>query len=530
MVRYLLAVAACALSTVAVRADSFPVDRPIEAAIDHYIDAKLAEEKAKPAPLADDATLLRRLMLDLAGRVPTAAELDAYLADTDPAKKTKLVDRLLAAPAFARHQTNEFAAFFDPGSRKKSDGLAKYLAASFAENKAWDKIFREMMLPDAADPKQAGAGEFLSSRIKDLNRVTIDVSTRFFGVNVSCAQCHNHPLVENWTQDHFYGLKSFFARTVEATGGVLVEKDFGSVKYVPNKKTEKVSPVMFLTGKPLDVPGLKEPNAAEKKHDQQRIDDAKKTKKSSPPTFSLRAKLVDVALARPDRGYFARSIVNRLWYRHMGLGLVMPLDQMHTENPPTHPELLDWLATDLAEHGYDLRRLVRGIVLSKTYARSSRQPEGDAPDEKLFAVARVRPLTPAQMSASLKVASTDPATLKDSERIDAIARSGGLESFFPALTDNFQVGVAEAMLFANNDKLSKELLVGSNSLAERLAKEPTSAKRAELAVRTVLARPATSEEIEAIGSYLDRRTDRSADAYRQVVWALLATSEFRFNH
>jgi hypothetical protein len=237
-----------------------------------------------------------------------------------------------------------------------------------------------------------------------------------------------------------------------------------------------------------------------------------------------------VALDREDRGYFARSIVNRLWYRHMGLGLVMPLDQMHIENPPTHPELLDWLATDLAEHGYDLRRLIRGIVLSNTYARSSRQPEKDAPDEKLFAVARVRPLTPTQMAASLKVASTDPATLKDTERIDAIARSSGLESFFPALTDNFQVGVAEAMLFANNDKLSKELLAGSNSLADRLAKEPTTEKRAELAVRTVLARPATAEEIEAIGSYLDRRADRSADANRQVVWALLATSEFRFNH
>ena len=213
----------------------------------------------------------------------------------------------------------------------------------------------------------------------------------------------------------------------------------------------------------------------------------------------------------------------------MGLGLVMPLDQMHSENPASHPQLLDWLAADMAEHGYDLRRLVRGIVLSNTYARSSRQPEKDAPDEKLFAVARVRPLTPAQMGASLKIASIDPATLKG-DRIDAVARSGGLESFFPPLVDNFQVGVAEAMLFANNEKLEKELFTGSDSLAVRLAKEPTSAKRAELAVRTVLARPATSDEIEAIGSYLDRRTDRAEAANRQVVWALLATSEFRFNH
>jgi hypothetical protein len=215
----------------------------------------------------------------------------------------------------------------------------------------------------------------------------------------------------------------------------------------------------------------------------------------------------------------------------MGLGLVMPLDQMHRENPPTHPELLDWLAADTANHGYDMRRLVRGIVLSKTYARSSRQPEGDAPDEKLFAVAHVRPLTPAQMAASLKVASLDPANLAKEDRIESVAKSSsGLESFFPPIVDNFQVGVAEAMLFANNDKLEKELFGDGNSLAARLAKESTSAKRAELAVRTVLARSATSEEIEAITSYLDRRTDRPEAAYRQVVWALIATSEFRFNH
>src|SRR5437764_2683975 len=138
------------------------------------------------------------------------------------------------------------------------------------------------MLTYVTDPKSKDSDEFLKTRIKDLNRLTIDVSTIFFGVNVSCAQCHDHPHVHDWTQDHFYGMKSFFARTVEA-GTFLGERDFGVVKYVPNKGKEKEAPVMFLTGRKLDVPGLKEPTKEEKKQEQDRIEGAKKQKKAPAP-------------------------------------------------------------------------------------------------------------------------------------------------------------------------------------------------------------------------------------------------------
>src|SRR6185437_7776805 len=111
-----------------------------------------------------------------------------------------------------------------------------------------------------------------------------------------------------------------------------------------------------------------------------------------PPAFSARAKLVDVALQPGQRDFFARSIVNRLWHRLFGYGLVMPLDQMHSENPPSHPDLLDWLARDMVEHHYDVRRLIHGLVLSRAYARDSRWEKGEAPRAPLFAVARVKPL------------------------------------------------------------------------------------------------------------------------------------------
>src|SRR5437764_1838225 len=120
------------------------------------------------------------------------------------------------------------------------------------------------MLTYVTDPKSKDSDEFLKTRIKDLNRLTIDVSTVFFGVNVSCAQCHDHPHVRDWTQDVFYGMKSFFARSFDANG-VLGEYDAGQVKYIPNKGKEKVAPVMFLTGKRLELPNVREPNGEDRK-------------------------------------------------------------------------------------------------------------------------------------------------------------------------------------------------------------------------------------------------------------------------
>jgi hypothetical protein len=518
-----------------------PADRPIAQAIDHYIDAKLKEDAVTSAPRAEDAGILRRLTLDLNGRVPTIQETEEYLKSSDPDKTAKLVDRLLASPAFARHNAQTFFAFmqYADGQRRKGDKgnpLYEYLLTSFNENRGWDRIFREMMLPDQQDPKMQGANDFLKQRVKDINRLTIDASNTFFGVNVSCAQCHDHPHVTQWTQDQFYGMKSFFARTVDS-GGFLGERDFGVVKYTPNKGAEKVSPILFLTGKKIDAPGMKEPTGEEKKQEQKRLDQGKKAKgPPAPPNFSLRGKLVETALATENRAFFARNIANRLWHRLLGRGLVMPLDQLHSENPASHPELLDWLARDLAEHGYDMKRTIRGIALSNAYARSSRWEGEKLPDERLFAVANVRPLAPMQLATSLKLVTSDPLALpterkKIEERIDAVEKSAsGLANLFAQPTDNFQVGVAEAMLFANNEALQKSLLVGTGTLADRMNQEPDLAKRADLAIRTVFSRAARQEEQQAIVGYLQRRQDRSAEACQQVVWALLTSAEFRFNH
>ena len=515
-------------------AELLPPDVPIERAIDHYIDGALKEAKIKPASAADDAALLRRLTLDLNGRIPTPWELDDYLNSKNPGKKTKLVDRLMASPAFVRHQALQFTTFLQaevPGKKGgQAGGLRDYLQTAFAEKRSWDRIFRELMLPDQSNPKENGASDFLKSRVKDLNRLTIDVSSLFFGVNVSCAQCHDHPHVTDWKQDHFYGMKSFFARTFEK-GGFVGERDQGVVKFIPNKGKEKLAKVMFLTGKVVEAPGQVEvPKEKRKKEPPGKTPPA-------PPKFSLRAKLVELALAPEQRDFFARAMVNRTWHRLFGRGLVMPLDQMHSANPASHPELLQWLARDVVEHEYDLRRLVRGLVLSRAYARSSRWDGEDIPEDKFFAVAQIRALTPMQMAVALRLAGGDPEKMPRTgpeleKYIESVERSAGrLAGMFVQPTDNFQVGVDEAMLFANNENLLKEVFGdGPGSLASRLKQIAEPEKRAELAVRSVLSRPGRSEEIQTLADYLRRRTDRPAAANQQMLWALLASAEFRFNH
>ncbi len=516
----------------------------IESAVDQYFSKGLKEANLKPASGMNDAEFLRRLTLDLAGRIPTLNELNDFLSDSAPDKRTRWIDRLIASPSFVRHQAQEFATMLvidEPGRRNpKTSQLVPYLRKSVETNRAWDQVFRDLIVPDETDKSKEGANEFLKSRIKDLNRTAIDVSTLFFGVNVSCAQCHDHPHVEEWTQDHFYGMKSFFSRTVD-NGGFLAEKSFGVVKYIPvkgkGKGKERESPVMFVTGKVLEVPGMKEPNGAEKQADQKRLDQAKKDKKpAAPPEVSLRQKLVETALEPSQREVFAKSIVNRMVHRFFGHGLVMPLDQLHSENPPSHPELLEWLARDLIAHNYDLRRLMRGLVSSEAYARQAYWNEKDVPLPRVFARGLVRPLTPTQMALSLRIATLDPETMPTeptelNRKLEVLERSSEKwVGFFPMVTEHFQVGVNEAMLFANNEAFAKELLDAPDSLVNRLLKEPDLAKRAEYAIRVVLNRTAFPEEVERLVAFQRARQDRGREASQHMVWALLTSAEFRFNH
>lgn len=525
-----------AVAPFASAAELLPADRPIESVIDHYVDALLAKENVTAAPQADDANRLRRTMLDLVGRIPTPQETREYIDSGEAEKRQQLVDRLLATPAYIQHQANEFDTMLMNGM---NGSLREYLLKAFEEKRPWDQMFREMLLGREDDPEQKGALQFVKTRIGDIDKLANETSVMFFGVNVSCAKCHDHPLVPEWTQQHFFGMKSFFNRTFD-NGGLIGERDYGLVKYTTTSGESHEAKLMFLTGTLLDEPEWKEPDDKEKKEEKKKLEELKKKKQPPPaPSFSRRAQLVDVALRADQNNYFAKAIVNKIWNRFFGRGLVMPIDQMHPENVPSHPELLDWLARDLVAHKFDLSRLVRGMVLSNAYSRSSRWDGEERPYDELFAVAQVRPLSPHQYASLLKIACTSPDQFSPETKPEDLAKrieniqnaARGIASLIETPNADFQVSVAEALLFNNSDRIEKDLLRdGGDTLIGKLKSIDDPKELVRTAGWSILNREPDEDEAKAMVDFLASREEQKLEACRLLVWALITSSECRFNY
>ena len=254
--------------------DLLPPDRPMAEVVDHYVDARPAKEGVKPAAEADDATLVRRLTLDLDGRMPRRPRSGVRRVDR-AGQEGGLVDRLMASPGSSGTRPTASTRCSWPG---RATSLRDYLIRAFGEDRPWDAVFRDLLVGDESEPGRKGASGFLKARAKDLDRLTSDVSSVFFGVNVSCAKCHDHPQVKDWKQDHYYGMKSFLGRTFEVNGFVG-ERGFGAVKFKPTEGEEKPAKFLFLTGRSSRSPGADEPSKEEKKEEKQRIDEAKKKKR-----------------------------------------------------------------------------------------------------------------------------------------------------------------------------------------------------------------------------------------------------------
>lgn len=516
------------LSAAAAAGETPAMDAPLELVIDHHINAALREAEIEPAPVASGTTLIRRLTLDLAGRIPAVLEIEQFLQSDASDKRSLLVDRLMHSEEFVDQMSDRFNWFITQGEGQ----VAEYLKTAFRDDYGWDRVFRDIVLADLRGEAAEDATEFLKHRVDDADRLTNDVSVTFFGVNISCAKCHDHFLAPDWTQGHYYGMKSFFSRTFK-NGDFVAERDYGSVKFTTTGGEERQAQPMFLTSKIVEL-GEANLSDDERKEAERVFETCKKENEPPPPPqHSLREALVDVALDEGENHFFARAIVNRLWHQFFGTGLVMPLDQMHSDNPPTHPELLDRLAEDLVEHGYDLRRLVRGIVMSDAYARSSFWDGDRRPYPETFAVAMPRPLTPMQLARSLSLATADPKPFAclDGEsvyaRIAETAAPRNRETFEQPRED-FQVSASESLWFTNSEQFSKDYLQGG--LVNRLVEVAEPRAQIETAVWNILSRSATDEETELLQSYIEDRADRPEEACRQIVWALLASSEFRFNH
>jgi hypothetical protein len=518
---------------------------PLHERIDQALAQGHANFEATAAPLAGDAEFLRRIYLDLAGCIPTAAQARAFLQDPAADKRARLIDQLLASPAYARHMQQVFDALLmerRPAKNVPAAQWQEYLYRSFASNKPYDLLVRELLSADGADPKSRPAARFLLDRDGEPHQITRDVSRLFLGMNLQCAQCHDHPLVDAYHQEHYYGVYAFFNRSYllrdpASKQMVLAEKAEGEVSF----QSVFMPKVTKATGPRLpDGPLLKEPKLVKGK--EYLVAPAKNVRPV--PAFSRRAQLASL-LADGSNERFKRTAANRLWALVMGRGIVQPLDYDHAGNPPSHPELLHLLTNDLAARHFDVKGLLRELTLSRAYQRSSSLPAGSKqmPEATAFAVAALRPLSPEQLAASLMQATglTDAERQTLGPKATEPALFARLAKNLPAFETIFggQPGepadgqseptLAQALFLRNGAQLEGWLAPRPGTLTARLLAIKDAAAVADELYLSVLTRPPGNDEKKEVADYLAARTDRTA-ALRELAWALLTSAEFRFNH
>lgn len=522
----------------------FPAVAQAQAPLHERIDTLIAAGKPDFAKLAaadaTDAEFLRRVTLDLTGIVPSAAETRAFLADTAADKRVKLVDKLLASEGYARHMATTFdVLFMDRRNDKhvKKPEWIEFLRSSFADNKPYDKLVAEMLSSDGSDPKSRAAAKFFLDRDGEANIITKDISRVFLGMNLTCCQCHDHPLIDAYKQDHYYGIFAFLSRSFVYTDkatktSVMAEKGEGDVTFqsVFMAKVTKNTGPRVPDGRLIDEPKFE-------KGKEYLV--AFKAGEKPQPKFSRRAKLAG-ELTTNSR--FARATANRLWFLMMGRGIVHPVDLDHDANPPSHPDLLDLLAKEFSDSKFDVKTMIKEIVLSKTYQRSSATGGKDV-DHASFAVYPLRPLTPEQLAWSMMqstgLVDVERKAPKATEKT-IFAKLGANVTQFVTLFGSapgepvdpaaFEATLDQT-LFLNNGALLRTWLapVPGNLMQRMTAAKDADAVADELYV-TVLSRQPSHEERKEVADFLARRAADRPAALQDLAWALLASAEFRFNH
>ncbi|HEY1378374.1 MAG TPA: DUF1549 and DUF1553 domain-containing protein [Gemmataceae bacterium] len=517
-------------------------DEPLHERIDALIAAGHPDYDRHAAPPASDAEFLRRVYLDLNGTLPTANEVRAFLADGSADRREQLIDRLLAQPAYARRMAQHFDVTLmerRKDAKVPHDAWEAFLRTSFEQNKPYDQLVRDILSADGSDPKNRGPAKFYLDRSFDSAVVARDVGRLFLGRDLRCAQCHDHPLVEDYKQEQFYGLLAFLNRSYlfpneTAASAVVADKAEGEVTFVSVfDKTKK----QHSTGP--RVPGR--PPVAEPKVDKDKEYKVKPAANVRPvPTYSRRVQLA-AAVTDPQNRAFARTAVNRLWALMFGRGLVHPLDLDHPGNPPSHPELLDLLTDEFVAHKFDIKWLLRELALTATYQRSSEARNADAPADRYLA-APLKPLTPEQLAFALLQATgqTDAerqalgknpaAAAVDAKLAPRVAAIRGTFAGRPGEPEDAGEATMSQALFLKYGGIVRGVIAARpGDLLDRLTKLADPNAAADELFLSVLSRLPTDDERKDITELLTGASDRRGPL-ADVIWALVTSSEFRFNH
>ncbi len=500
--------------------------------IDDEVLTKLRELNLPPSPRCSDADFVRRAYLDTIGLPPTAAETRGFLSDTNPSKRDRLIESLFIRPEFVDYWTYRWSdLLLVNGDRLRPSAMWTYyqwIRGQVAANTPWDKFVRAVVTATGSTLEN-GAANFQALHDDPVN-LAETTTQAFLGMSINCARCHNHPM-EKWTNDEYFGFANLFARVRTKAGGgdgerVVFVASAGDLDQPLTGRPQRPKP---LEGQALE---LADPN-------------------------DRREALADWLTSRENR-YFTRAVVNRVWANFLGVGLVEKVDDLRVTNPASNEKLLTAAAKFLADQRFDLRALMRAILQSETYQRSSAPLSGNAADQRFYARYYPRRL----MGEVLLDAYAEVTGVPTEFRQDLRNQNRGLGDRYPAglralqlpdtqafsyFLDTFgrpdrvktcecertqEPSMSQALHLANGDTLNGKLKAATNVISRLVAEHPAASDRlVEEAFLTCLARfPSDSEKQRLVKALDAAATEDRRVAVEDLFWALLSSREFLFNH
>jgi hypothetical protein len=526
--------------------------------INEQIAAGWADADIQPSAMASDGEWCRRVHLDVIGRIPSTEELQRFLSDSTPGKRKALVSRLLGddyVDEYARHWTDVWTTVLigrDVGNeRVNRPGMRQYLRRAFSRNLPYDQFMEELVTASGANANRKdvdgfnGATNFLAGKLEEMGvenavQATAKTAQIFLGLQVQCTQCHNHPFNKG-KQNQFWEMNAFFRQTralrrFDGSRDIqwveLVDEDWpgeggnpeeAELYYELRNGLMKVAYPVFIDGTEISKSGYL-PGTMED---------------GTPYGVHRRQELAKLIKASP---FFPKAIANRIWGHFLGYGFTKPVDDLGEHNPPSHPELLDGLAERFREQSFDLKELVRWIVLSRPYSLSSRTAAGNAKDDPLlgekpkFSHFYLRQMQAEQLYESLLTATQADKTQRGEEA--AKKKDQWMSQFVIAFgTDEgddattFNGSIPQVLMMFNGELIKQATSTGKGGFLDAVATSGGSPKaKIETLYLAALARKPSAKEVATANAILGARKGDVVGSLQDIWWAVLNSNEFIINH
>jgi hypothetical protein len=517
--------------------------------INEQIRSVWSDFKMTPSPPATDGEWVRRVYLDVIGRIPSIEETNAYVNSKDPDKKLKLVNSLLHddqyVEEYARNSTSIWtniligrASGDEQNSLTSREGMQKYLRDSFARNKPYDTMVKELVTATGMNSPGAagfnGAVNFLSGKFEEDGALATAQTARIFlGKQVQCTQCHNHPF-NDWKQRKFWEFNAFFRQTKPLRKFVPGTRDVASVELIDQDFAGE-------GGNPEEAELYYElRNGLMKVAYPVFVDDTEIPKSGYLSDVNRRQELARLIVNSPDMD---QAIANRMWAHYLGYGFTKPIDDMGPHNPPSHPQLLEYLGQELRSNSFNLKEMVKWITLSEAYSLSSRSVPGNRMDDPLlgetpkFTHFYLRQMRAEELYESLLVATEAHKATRSYEEQERM-KASWLSQFTVAFgTDEgddattFNGTIPQALMMFNGDLIKQATAVDKGSFLGRIAASNlTPAAKIEQLFLAGLSRKPNTNELTMANKLLVARKGDTAAALQDMWWAVLNSNEFIMNH